>query len=261
MNPLRRPLIAGNWKMNAGGSEACPLAVEVARSAASARRVQVVVAPPFTALAAVAQELAESQSNVGLAAQNMHFAASGAYTGEISPSMLADAGATWVILGHSERRQLFGETDESVAKKTSVALESGLRPIVCVGETLEEREGGTTLAVIERQVKAVLPVLSKQAGQGVVAYEPVWAIGTGKVAKAEDAQEVHAFIRGLLKAESAELAETTRILYGGSVKGDNAPGLLGQADIDGALVGGASLDPRSFGAIIDAAQTLAEASV
>jgi triosephosphate isomerase len=258
MNPFRRPLIAGNWKMNAGGHEACPLAEHVARAAASARRVQVLVAPPFTALAAVAQELAEAQSMVGVAAQNMSAEASGAFTGEVSASMLLDAGATWVLIGHSERRQLFGEIDALVARKTTAALDADLRPIVCVGETLAEREAGATLAVVERQVRAVAAELAKQPGTGVIAYEPVWAIGTGKVASASDAQAVHAFIRSLLEQVSEELAESTRILYGGSVKGDNARGLLAQDDVDGALVGGASLDPASFAAIIGAAQELAE---
>jgi triosephosphate isomerase len=264
VNPQRRPLIAGNWKMNAGGQDACPLAAAVAKSARDADRVDVVVAPPFTALAAVAHELDEAKSKVTLAAQNMHAEVSGAFTGEISASMLKDAGATWVILGHSERRQLFGETDESVARKTAAAGAAGLRAIVCVGETLEQREAGQTLEVVDRQVRAVLDELAKQPGFAVIAYEPVWAIGTGKVAKPEDAQAVHATIRSLLGSHagrpSDELARVTRILYGGSVKADNAEGLLGQADIDGALVGGASLDPAGFGKIIEAAQRLAEQS-
>jgi triosephosphate isomerase len=162
-----------------------------------------------------------------------------------------------VILGHSERRQLFGETDEGVAKKLASAQAAQLRPIVCVGETLEQREAGQTLEVVERQVRAVLDELGRQPGFGVIAYEPVWAIGTGKVARPEDAQEVHAMIRGLLAGASEELGRATRILYGGSVKADNAEGLLGQTDVDGALVGGASLDPAGFGRIVEAAQTLA----
>ncbi len=258
MNKDRRPLIAGNWKMNAGGQDACPLAAAVAKSAREAALVDVVVGPPFTALAAVAHELDEARSKSTIAAQNMHAEASGAFTGEISASMLRDAGATWVILGHSERRQLFGETDEGVARKVAAAQAAGLRPIVCVGETLEQREAGETLAVVERQVRAVLDELGKQApGFAAVAYEPVWAIGTGKVARPEDAQEVHAHVRGLLAGRSEELAAATRILYGGSVKAENAEGLLSQADVDGALVGGASLDPAGFGKIIDAAQVIA----
>jgi triosephosphate isomerase len=182
---------------------------------------------------------------------------SGAFTGEVASQMIRDAGATWVILGHSERRALYGETDAIVAQKTQAAMTRGPRPIVCVGETLAEREAGTTLAVVERQVRAVIEALAKQPGFGAIAYEPVWAIGTGKVAKPEDAQEVHASIRSLLVGASRELAEQTRILYGGSVKADNAATLLAQPDVDGALVGGASLDGPGFGKIIEAAQELA----
>jgi len=257
MNPDRRPLIAGNWKMNAGGQDACPLASAVAKAVREADRVDVVVGPPFTALAAVAHELDEAKSRVTIAAQNMHAEVSGAFTGEISSGMLKDAGASWVIIGHSERRQLFGETDDGVARKTAAACAAGLRPIVCVGETLEQREAGQTLEVVEGQVRAFVDELAKQPGFGVIAYEPIWAIGTGRVAKPEDAQEVHAMIRGLCAKASEELARATRILYGGSVKAENAEGLLGQADVDGALVGGASLDPTGFGKIVEAAQALA----
>ncbi len=254
----RRPLIAGNWKMNAGGQDACPLAAAVAKATRELTRAEVVIAPPFTAIAAVAHELAEARSEIGIAAQNMSAEVSGAFTGEIASGMLKDAGATWVILGHSERRQLFAETDESVARKVASAIAAELRPIVCVGETLEQREAGETLAVVERQVRAFLDELAKQPGFGVIAYEPVWAIGTGKVARAEDAQEVHAFIRGLLAKASEDLALVTRILYGGSVKADNADALLAQDDIDGALVGGASLDAAGFAKIVEAAHRLAE---
>jgi triosephosphate isomerase (TIM) len=254
----RRPLIAGNWKMNAGGQDACPLAAAVAAEAASKERVEVLVGPPFTALAAVAHELHEARSRVAIAAQNLHPEANGAFTGEISAAMLKDAGATWVIVGHSERRQLFHEADELVARKVAAAMAAGLRPIACVGETLEQREAGSTLRVVEKQVRAVLDELGKQPGFGVLAYEPVWAIGTGKVASPEDAQEVHAMIRELLGKASPDLASSTRILYGGSVKADNAEGLLSQVDIDGALVGGASLDAAGFGKIIAAADRLAE---
>jgi triosephosphate isomerase len=257
VSPDRRPLIAGNWKMNAGGQDACPLAAAVTKAAREADRVDVVVGPPFTALAAVAHELDEAKSRVTIAAQNMSPEVSGAFTGEISSGMLKDAGATWVMVGHSERRQLFGETDDSVARKTAAASAAGLRPIVCVGETLEQREAGQTLEVVDRQVRAVVDELAKAPGFGVIAYEPVWAIGTGKVARPEDAQAVHAAIRALCAAASEELGRAVRILYGGSVKADNAEGLLGQADIDGALVGGASLDPAGFGKIIEAAQRLA----
>ncbi len=249
MNPARRPLIAGNWKMNAGGQDACPLAAAVAKAAREADAVDVVVGPPVTALAAVAHELEVAKSRVTIAAQNMHAEVSGAFTGEIASSMLKDAGATWVILGHSERRQLFGETDDAVARKVAAANAAELRPIACVGETLEQREAGETLAVVERQVRAFLDEFAKQPGFGVIAYEPVWAIGTGKVAKPEDAQEVHAHIRGLLAAASEELAKNTRILYGGSVKADNAAALFAMPDIDGGLIGGASLKAAEFLAI------------
>jgi triosephosphate isomerase len=264
LNPFRRPLIAGNWKMNAGGRDACTLARDVATETREMPRVDVVVAPPYTAIAAVAHEVEEVRGSievpqgVGVAAQNLHAAASGAYTGEIAASMLLDAGATWVIIGHSERRQLFGETDEGVVEKTRRALDAGLKPIVCVGETLDEREAGSTLEVVERQVRAFMELLGESPGVGVVAYEPVWAIGTGKVASPTDAQEVHAHIRAILGQVSEEVAEATRILYGGSVKAENAEGLLGQADIDGALVGGASLDARGFAKIAGAAQLLAD---
>jgi triosephosphate isomerase len=264
MNPFRRPLIAGNWKMNAGGSDACALARAVADRTRSHDLVDVVVAPPFTALAAVAHEIYEARGvvevggGVGVAAQNMHHAESGAFTGEISAAMLHDAGATWVIIGHSERRQLFGETDESVALKTQAAMEANIHPIVCVGETLAEREAGETLAVVERQTRAFMDLFGSRPGFAVIAYEPVWAIGTGKVAKPEDAQEVHNHIRELLVEVSEEVAEATRILYGGSVKADNAGGLLTEDDIDGALVGGASLDAEGFSRIIAAANDISK---
>jgi triosephosphate isomerase len=250
----RTPLIAGNWKMNAGGAESCVLAAEVARLTAPFAGVEVLVAPPFTALAAVAHELTGARRVVHVAAQNMHFEPSGAFTGEISAGMLKESGATWVILGHSERRHIFGETNVEVARKVVAAMREGLRPIACVGETLEEREAGQTLAVVERQVLAFRGAFAEDPGFGVIAYEPVWAIGTGKVARPEDAQRVHEAIRKLLAAADDELAAVTRILYGGSVKADNAEGLLGQDDIDGALVGGASLDAAGFAKIAEAAQ-------
>ena len=257
MNPIRRPLIAGNWKMNAGGQDGCALADAVAKAVKEYDQVDVLVSPPFTALAAVAHVLDENKSKVGIAAQNMHAEPSGAFTGEISSSMLKESGASWVILGHSERRQLFGETDEMVARKVASAMAAGLRPIACVGETLDQRDAEATLEVVERQVRAIIEELARQPGFGVIAYEPVWAIGTGLVASPEDAQAVHAMIRGVLAQSSEELAQQTRILYGGSVKADNAEGLLDQADIDGALVGGASMDASGFGKIVEAAQRLA----
>jgi triosephosphate isomerase len=257
MNKARRPLIAGNWKMNAGGREALALATGVAKGTDDFASVDVVVGPPFTALAGVAHALEATGSAVTVAAQNMSEQASGAFTGEVAASMLKDSGVTWVILGHSERRAIFGETDELVAKKVAAAIAARLRPIACCGETLEEREAGKTMEVVERQVRAFLPELAKEPGFGVIAYEPVWAIGTGKVAKPEDAQAVHAMIRGLLWQASEQLAHATRILYGGSMKADNAAGLLGQPDIDGGLVGGASLDAAGFAKIAAAAQELA----
>ncbi|HEY3595854.1 MAG TPA: triose-phosphate isomerase, partial [Polyangiaceae bacterium] len=219
MNRKRRPLIAGNWKMNHGGSSACTLAADVAKRTTGFANVDVVVAPPFTALAAVAHEL--TNTRVAVAAQNFHSKDSGAFTGEISAPMLLESGATWVIIGHSERRQLFGETDAGVAEKVIAALAKGLKPIPCVGETLEQRERGETLMVVSRQIEAFAKTLAGVGG-GVIAYEPVWAIGTGKVAGPEQAQEVHAAIRAQLAKIGAELAEKTLILYGGSVKGSNA---------------------------------------
>ncbi len=254
----RRFLIAGNWKMNAGGTDGCELALGVARAAAESPEVDALVAPPFTALAAVTHAVREQNVDLLIAGQNMHQADKGAFTGEISADMLKVAGATWVILGHSERRHVFGETDDTIAEKTKVAFGAGLTPIVCVGETLDEREADQTLAVVKRQVEAVLDDLTDNAGVGVIAYEPVWAIGTGKVASPEDAQDVHAAIREMLLARTPELAASTRILYGGSVKPNNAEGLLAQGDIDGALVGGAALSVESFGKIIEIAGKLAQ---
>ncbi|MBI4705401.1 MAG: triose-phosphate isomerase [Deltaproteobacteria bacterium] len=259
MDPLRRPLIAGNWKMHAGGADSCDLALAVAEATRSCGATDVLVAPPFTALAAVSHRLSEAGAALMVGAQNLHPEPKGAFTGEVAAGMLREAGADWVIVGHSERRQLFGETDELVARKTKAVLAAGLRPIVCVGETLAQREAGETLSVVERQLGAVLPILAERPGVGAIAYEPVWAIGTGRVAKPEDAQHVHGAIRGMLAEKSRELAQSTRVLYGGSVKPDNAEGLLRQPDIDGALVGGASLDAAGFAAIAQAAEKLASA--
>jgi triosephosphate isomerase len=248
----RKYLIAGNWKLNAGGAKGVELASAVAAGTrAVADQVEVVVAPPFTALAAVAHEL--EGSKVGVSAQNMYPKDSGAYTGEISAPMLLESGCKWVIVGHSERRQYFAESDQSVREKVAAAIAGGLCPIACIGETLEEREAGRTLDVVYRQLDAILGELNKRPGYGVIAYEPVWAIGTGKVAGPEQAQEVHAAIRQRLAGIGAELAATTRLLYGGSVKADNAAGLLACPDIDGALVGGASLDADGFAKIAIAA--------
>lgn len=253
----RTPLIAGNWKLNKGGPDGCDLALLVQKAAASAPKVDVVVAPPFTGLAAVASCLESAGGKVEVAAQNLYPKESGAFTGEVSAPMLVAAGAKWVILGHSERRQYFAETDAFIAEKVQAALKGGLRPIACVGETLAEREANKTLEVVFRQVDAFAELLQENPGFGVIAYEPVWAIGTGKVATPEQAQEVHAAIRARLAEKvGASVAGATRILYGGSVKGSNALELLGCADIDGALVGGASLEPDGFAQIIAAAQKL-----
>jgi triosephosphate isomerase len=231
--------------MNKTTVEAVALATEI-RAGAQDAAAAVLVAPPFTSLALVGKAL--EGSNVLLAGQNMHSEPRGAFTGEVAPPMLKDVGCTHVILGHSERRQYFGETDEGVAKKTKVALASGLLPISCVGETLAEREAGRTMEVVGRQVGAILNALSAdEAANIVIAYEPVWAIGTGKVATPEQAQEVHAFIRSrIAEVQGQAVADGLRILYGGSVKPDNVKGLMALADVDGALVGGASLESGSF---------------
>jgi triosephosphate isomerase len=246
---MRSYVIAGNWKLNAGGNDGCELAVKVAE-ATKGTKAKIVVAPPFTAIAAVSSDLANS--HVEVAGQNLYPKDSGAFTGEVSAPMLLAAGAKWVILGHSERRQYFAETDEFVREKVAAAIKAGLRPIACIGETLAEREAGKTLEVVFRQLDALTGELRGRPGLGVIAYEPVWAIGTGKVATVEQAQEVHAAIRQRLSQVSPELASETAVLYGGSVKADNAAGLLGCPDIDGALVGGASLDAAGFGKIAQA---------
>jgi triosephosphate isomerase len=257
MNPRRRPLVAGNWKMHRGGPSGVDLAADVVRIGREAPHVDLVIAPPFTALAACAHEC--DGSRVDVAGQNLYPKDSGAFTGEISPSMLLDAGCSWVIVGHSERRHHFGETDAFVAHKVAAGLAAGLVPIVCVGETLAEREEGRTLTVVERQVRAFLGLIADAARAVAIAYEPVWAIGTGKNAGPAEAQEVHAAIRGWLAEASGALAADTRILYGGSVKPDNAHELLDAPDVDGALVGGASLDAASFGGIVRAANAIAGA--
>jgi triosephosphate isomerase len=254
MNPARRPLIAGNWKMYKGGAEGVVLAHAIAEGVRNTSSVDVVVAPPFTALAAVAHEVHEvAGDRVGVAAQNLYPKAEGAFTGEVSAPMLLESGCTWVIIGHSERRQLFGETNEGVRDKTVVALAAGLRPIVCVGETLAERESGATIDVCHRQLDAFAADLVKNPGVAVIAYEPVWAIGTGKVAGPDQAEEAHVAIRKRLHDLSPALAERTAILYGGSVKADNAAKLLACPNVDGALVGGASLEAASFLQIVRAA--------
>jgi triosephosphate isomerase len=250
---IRKKLIAGNWKMNKTSADAAALAHDIVVSVGTQSGVEVVICPPFTALEGVAR--AVDGSLVKLGAQNMHFESSGAFTGEISAPMLRALFATHVILGHSERRVLFGETDELVNKKVLAALKNQLRPILCVGESLAEREAGSTLKVVQAQTERALDGVSKElAASVIIAYEPVWAIGTGKVATTEQAQEVHGFIRGLLaKLYGDPVAQRIRILYGGSMKPANAPELLSQKDIDGGLIGGASLEVRSFVELIKAA--------
>lgn len=250
---LRKKLIAGNWKMNKTPADGAALVRDIVAAIGKQSDVDVVVCPPFTGLEAAAKAL--EGSNVKLGAQNMHFEASGAFTGEISAPMLRAIFATHVILGHSERRTLFGETDELINKKVLAAMKNQLRPIFCVGETLGERESGSTLKVVQTQVERGLEGVSKDlAASVIVAYEPVWAIGTGKVATTEQAQEVHAFIRGLLtKLFTEAVAQKVRILYGGSMKPANAPELLAQKDIDGGLIGGASLEARSFVELVNSA--------
>ena len=246
---MRKPMIAGNWKLHKTISEATSLVSELIPAVASNQNVEIVVAPVYTALAKVAETLADS--NIKLAAQNCYPEPQGAFTGEVSPLLLKDAGCEYVIIGHSERRQLFAETDESVNSKALALAESGLGTIFCIGETLEERESGKMFDVLRQQVTAGLKDLTaKQMQTVVVAYEPVWAIGTGKVATDEQAQEAHAFIRGLLaELYDAQTAAATRILYGGSVKPGNVDGLMTQPDVDGALVGGASLKADDFARI------------
>jgi len=243
---MRTPIIAGNWKLHKTIGEAVNLASRLKTELADVVQVEIVIAPVFTALSAVAQTLAGS--NIALSAQNCYPAASGAFTGEVSPTLLKDAGCAAVIVGHSERRQLFGETDAFINTKIKALHEAGLRAIFCIGETLEEREAGRMFEVLDRQLTAGLAGLESAALRHVVvAYEPVWAIGTGKVATDEQAQEAHAFIRRRLQELfGADTAVGLRILYGGSVKPDNVDGLMRQPDVDGALVGGASLKADDF---------------
>ena len=242
----RRPIIAGNWKMNKSPSEAAQLARELRRSLSKVKTADVVIGPTFVALPGAAEAIAGSP--IGLAAQNLHWESKGAYTGEISGPMLKELGCTHVIIGHSERRQYFGETEETVNKRVNAALDHGLIPIMCIGETLEQREAGETMKVVKRQLLGGLDNFTAEQLAGLVlAYEPVWAIGTGRTASVEQAQEVHAFIRGVLAERfGGDFAQATRIQYGGSVKPGNVAGLMAQTDIDGALVGGASLSAETF---------------
>jgi len=252
---IRRKLIAGNWKMNKTAGDGVALTKDIVAEIGRIGSVDVVLCPPFTALESVGKAL-EGQS-VKLGAQNMHPEKGGAYTGEVSAEMLRGLFVSHVILGHSERRTYFAETDAFINKKVVAALANQLKPILCVGETLAEREAGSTLAVVQRHVEGGLQgVTAEQITNVVIAYEPVWAIGTGKVATTAQAQEVHAFIRDLLtKLYGAPLAQKLRILYGGSMKPSNAPELLTEKDIDGGLIGGASLEARSFIDLVKAAES------
>ncbi|UCB51626.1 MAG: triose-phosphate isomerase [Candidatus Zixiibacteriota bacterium] len=247
---MRTPIIAGNWKMHQTGQEAVDLASGLRQRLKDVNGVRVVICPPFTSLLSVSRAI--EGSDILLGGQNMHWEEKGAYTGEVSPTMLLTAGCKYVIVGHSERRALFSETDDTVNLKTKSSLKFGLSPIICVGERLEQREANETKEVVEHQVKGAFKDLnSEDVGKTVVAYEPVWAIGTGKTATPEQANEVHRFIRGLLSSEfGRECAEEINVLYGGSVKPENSRELLEMPEIDGALVGGASLDAQSFEKIV-----------
>jgi triosephosphate isomerase len=251
---MRRKFIAGNWKMNTTRAEAVALAAAVAAKVGRSSAVDVAVCPPSAYLEAVGQTI--KNAAVGLGAQNCYHEAKGAFTGEISPQMLRDIGCAYVILGHSERRQIFKESNHAVNRKVIAALGVGLTPIVCVGETLDQRQAGQTAAVVREQIEGSLAGLStEQMLEIVIAYEPVWAIGTGVVATPEQAEEVHADLRKLLESRyNSQVASVVRIQYGGSVNAENAASLLRRANIDGALVGGASLKADSFLTIVAAAQ-------
>ena len=253
---MRKTIIAGNWKMYKTVPEAIALVRELKDKVASVKKTGIIVCPPATNLAAVNEVIKDS--NIALGAQNIYWEEEGAYTGENSAGMIKSAGAGYVIIGHSERRQYFAETDETVNRKLHTALKNGLRAIVCVGETLGEREGGITKDVVKTQISGALQgIQPDQMADIIIAYEPVWAIGTGKTATPDQAQDVHAFIRSLVKDLYDEnIADNVTIQYGGSVKPENASELLSQADIDGALVGGACLKADSFAAIIESAESI-----
>ncbi|MBT3194270.1 MAG: triose-phosphate isomerase [Verrucomicrobia bacterium] len=255
MSKLRKRIIAGNWKMNKSVAESKDLAADIKRELADCREVDVVLCPPFTSLSVVADAVDNTQVKFG--AQNMHWESDGAYTGEISANMLRSIYCHYVILGHSERRSYFGETDEIVNKKTKAALAGNLIPIVCIGETLEERSAQRHKEVVKTQLEGSLAGIDADEMKRVVlAYEPVWAIGTGEVATPEQAQEIHAFIRSVIaELANAEVAAGIRIQYGGSMKAANAAELLAQPDIDGGLIGGAALDARSFVELVRVAQS------
>jgi triosephosphate isomerase (TIM) len=248
---MRKPVMAGNWKMYKTAAETRSAIEKLAPMVAGASHADVVVCAPFVNLPAAVE--AARGTNIGIGGQDLFWLKEGAYTGEVSAPMLKAIECHWVIIGHSERRQYFGETDETVAKKTVAALEAGLKPIVCVGERLEQRESGSTDAVLATQFAGGLAGLtSEQFAQVTIAYEPVWAIGTGKTATPEIAAEAHRFLRSQIRGKFGDAAaEACRILYGGSVKPENIKALMAQAELDGALVGGASLDPASFASIVN----------
>ena len=249
---MRQPLVAGNWKMNGSVASVRALLDGIKEGAGKVGNCEVAVCPPYVFIPAAESEL--SGTAISWGGQNLSTEQSGAFTGEVSASMLLDFGCKYVIVGHSERRTLYGEDDALVARKFAVARAAGLKPILCVGETLDEREKGITEEVVARQVDAVIELEGAQAlADGVIAYEPVWAIGTGVTATSEQAQEVHAFIRKRIASHDAGVADGLRILYGGSMKPDNAADLMSNADIDGGLIGGASLKAADFLAICEAA--------
>ncbi len=247
---MRRPMIAGNWKMYNDVNEAATLVADIKRALFDVENVDIVVIPPFVDLSDVGEMLIEG--NISLGAQNCFWEAEGAFTGEVSAKMLKSVGCDYVTIGHSERRKYFGETDETVNRRIKAVLDNGLVPIVCVGETLEEREESRTMEVVQAQITGALKGFTEEdIDSMVIAYEPVWAIGTGKTATPAQAQEVHAMIRGLLKEMySSSLSDGKRILYGGSVKPDNVEELMKEKDIDGGLIGGASLKADSFAALV-----------
>jgi triosephosphate isomerase len=249
---MRQPLVAGNWKMNGSVASVRELLAGIKEGVGKVGNCEVAVCPPYVFIPTAQAEL--SGTAISWGGQNLSTEQSGAFTGEVSASMLLDFGCTYVIVGHSERRTLYGEDDALVARKFAVARAAGLKPILCVGETLDEREKGITEEVVARQVDAVIELEGAQAlADGVIAYEPVWAIGTGVTATSEQAQEVHAFIRKRIASHDAAVADGLRILYGGSMKPDNAADLMSNADIDGGLIGGASLKAADFLAICEAA--------
>lgn len=258
---MRKPLIAGNWKLNNTITESVTLATSIVESLGDNQAIDIVIAPVFTALSTVSQLCAGS--SIKVAGQNCHCIDSGAYTGEVSAPMLVDAGCSYVIIGHSERRHYFKETDQFINAKCHAALKSGLTPIICVGETEDERDSGALFDVISRQVTLALnEITPAQLAQIVIAYEPVWAIGTGKTASSDEAAEVHSFIRGILGGlYDQQSANGIRIIYGGSVKPSNIGELMAESDIDGALVGGASLNATDFQAIVNYPKTLKVAPV